>query len=126
MNKKLKKLIVLTGVLSLILMSCAVKNQSKANYNIQEGQRIKDTYYYDVEEDFKGMSLEIDLILEKGEVEFELIDPDGEIRWNEKVDSTKEFKEKKEFEKLVGEWDLRFENVDESGEGKLNLEFNRK
>lgn len=110
----------------LILIACTVKNQNKAHYSLEEGKKIKDTYYYDVEEDFKAMSLEIDLELEKGEVEFELIDPNGEIQWTDKVDARKDFKEKKEFKKIVGRWDLIFKSINESGEGELNLEFNRK
>lgn len=126
MNKKIKTLIILMAACILILTACSVKNQNKAHYSLEEGKKIKDTYYYDVEEDFKAMSLEIDLELEKGEVEFELIDPNGEIQWTDKVDARKDFKEKKEFKKIVGRWDLIFKSINESGEGELNLEFNRK
>ncbi len=124
MNKKLKIFILLAGL--FILTACVVKNQSKAHYHIEEGQKIKDTYYYDVEENFDGMSLEIDLELEKGEVEFQLIDPNGKVRWEEKVNSSEDFEEKREFEKVVGKWELLFESIDESGEGSLDLEFNKK
>lgn len=41
MNKKLKIFILLAGL--FILTACVVKNQSKAHYHIEEGQKIKDT-----------------------------------------------------------------------------------
>ena len=126
MCKRQRKLVFLTTFLILVLSSCVSLNQSKAHYNIVEGEKIKDSYYYDLQENFKGMTLEIDLELVKGEVEFQLVDPNGQVRWTELVDSSQGFKETREFEKVVGNWDLLFESIDESAEGHLSLEFNRK
>ncbi len=126
MCKRQRKLVFLTTFLILVLSSCVSLNQSKAHYNIVEGEKIKDSYYYDLQENFKGMTLEIDLELVKGEVEFQLVDPNGQVRWTELVDSSQGFKETREFEKVVGNWDLLFESIDQSAEGHLSLEFNRK
>ncbi len=124
MNKKLKIFVILTLV--SILISCGIKNQSKAHYNLQEGEQIKDTYYYEVEKGFKEITLKIDLELEKGEVEFRLVDPNGKIQWIETIDSTKKFNQTKELEKIIGKWDLIFDSINQSAEGRLSLEFNRK
>lgn len=88
-------------------------------------KKFTDTYSYNVEDDFKGMKLEINLNLTKGIVTFELKDPNGDIQWSGEVDSDKPLKEVKSFDKITGEWTLTFENVDNSGEGEMNLQFNR-
>ena len=113
------------GILIIVLTGCIVKNQSSAHYIIKEGHKITDTYYYDVEDDFEGMKLEIDLILTKGKVKFELKDPNGNIQWNGEVTSDKSLKETKDFDKISGKWTLTFESIDNLGEGELNLQFNR-
>ncbi|WP_291582634.1 hypothetical protein [Clostridium sp. UBA6640] len=124
MKRKVAAMAVI-GILIIVLTGCIVKNQSSAHYIIEEGHKIADTYYYDVEDDFEGMKLEIDLTLTKGKVKFELKDPNGNIQWNGEVTSDKSLKETKDFDKISGKWTLTFENIDNSGEGKLNLQFNR-
>lgn len=121
-----KRIILILSILivSVLVTGCIVKNESKASYSIKEGQSIHDTYYYEVKENFDGMSLKIEVELTKGEVEFELIDPEGNVRWTEIVNSEEEFIEVKEFEKLVGDWNLYFESIDNKAEGKLRLKFN--
>lgn len=122
-----RKLPILLIMVSLILgmTGCVVRDQSSAHYAITEGQKITDTYSYTVEEDFNGMKLEMNLTLTKGEVEFELKDPNGDIKWDGKATSEKSINEIREFEKIVGEWTLIFNSIDNTGEGKLALQFNR-
>lgn len=45
--------------------------------------------------------------------------------WNEEVNADKLFKELKNFDKIVENWPLTFESIDNSGEGKYELQFNR-
>ena len=71
------------------------------------------------------MKLEIDLTLTKGKVKFELKDSNRDIHWNGEVTSNKPLKAIKEFDKISGKWILTFEDTDNSGEGKLSLQFNR-
>ncbi|WP_077369175.1 hypothetical protein [Anaerosalibacter sp. Marseille-P3206] len=123
--KKRLTFIIIIGVFLLAMTGCIVRNQSSAHYSIKEGSKITDTYSYNVEDDFKGMKLKINLNLTKGIVTFELKDPNGDIQWSGEVDSDKPLKEVKSFDKITGEWTLTFENVDNSGEGELNLQFNR-
>ncbi len=122
-----RKLLILIIVLSLIvgMTGCIVRNQSSAHYTIKEGQKVTDTYSYTVEDDFNGMKLEINLELTKGDVEFELKDPNGDLRWDGKATSEKSINEIREFEKIVGEWTLIFNSIDNTGEGKIELQFNR-
>lgn len=124
MKRKFAAMAVI-GILIIVLTGCIVKNQSSAHYIIKEGHKITDTYYYDVEDDFEGMKLEIDLTLTKGKVKFELKDPNGNIQWNGEVTSDKSLKETKDFDKISGKWTLTFESIDNLGEGELNLQFNR-
>ncbi len=122
-----RRISILIIMLSLIfgMTGCIVRNQSSAHYTIKEGQRVTDTYSYTVEDDFNGMKLEINLTLTKGEVEFELKDPNGDIRWDGKATSEQSIKEINEFEKIVGEWTLIFNSIENSGEGEIKLQFNR-
>lgn len=78
MKKNLSLIIMIVTILS-IMTGCIVRNQSSAHNTIEQGSKIKDTYIYNVEDDFKGMKLEINLTLTKGNVKFELKDPNGEI-----------------------------------------------
>jgi len=78
-----------------------------------------------VEDDFNGMKLEINLTLTKGEVEFELKDLNGDVKWDGKVTSEKSLNEIREFEKIVGKLTLIFDSIENTGEGKLELQFNR-
>lgn len=123
--KKWLTFIILMGVFLFAITGCIVRNQSLANYNIKEGFAFTDNYSYNVEDDFKGMKLEINLTLTKGKVAFELKDPNGDIQWGGEVNSDEPLNEVKSFDKITGEWALTFENVDNSGEGELNLQFNR-
>lgn len=125
MKRKLTILTIIIGIFIFSAVGCVVRNQSSAHNTIKEGSKFSDTYNYDVEEDFKGMKLEVKLALKKGKVKFELKDPNGDIKWSEEVTSDKKFNETKEFEKIVGEWTLTFENIDLSGDGDLQLQFNR-
>ncbi|QUH21019.1 hypothetical protein [Alkaliphilus sp. B6464] len=122
-----RKFPILIIMVSLIfgMTGCIIRNQSSAHNTITEGQKITDTYIYTVEDDFNGMKLEINLALTKGEVEFELKDPNGVIKWDGKATSEKSINEIREFEKIVGEWTLIFKSIDNTGEGKLELQFNR-
>lgn len=124
MKRNLSLIIMIVTILS-IMTGCIVRNQSSAHNTIEQGSKIKDTYIYNVEDDFKGMKLEINLTLTKGNVKFELKDPNGEIQWREEATSDKPLKETKSFDKIVGDWTLTFESIDNSGEGKLDLQFNR-
>lgn len=122
-----RKLPILIIIVSLIfgITGCIVRNQSSAHNTITEGNKFTDTYSYTVEDDFNGMKLEINLTLTKGEVAFELKDPNGDIKWDGKATSEKSINEIKEFEKIVGEWTLIFNSIDNTGEGKLELQFNK-
>ncbi|MPM01948.1 hypothetical protein SDC9_48188 [bioreactor metagenome] len=124
MKKNLSLIIMIVTILS-IMTGCIVRNQSSAHNTIEQGSKIKDTYIYKVEDDFKGMKLEINLTLTKGNVKFELKDPNGDIQWSEEVTSDKPLKEIKSFDKIVGDWTLTFESIDNSGEGEFDLQFNR-
>lgn len=118
-------LAIIIGMIFLIMTGCVVKNQSSAQNTIKEGTEIRDIYTYNVEEDFKGIELEINLILTKGNVKFELKDPNGDIQWSEEATTDKPLNATKSFDKVVGEWTLTFENIDNSGEGEFDLQFNR-
>ncbi|GAA0732778.1 hypothetical protein [Clostridium oceanicum] len=124
MKRKLTLLVILS-IFLLSLTGCIIKNESSAHYTLKKGSKITDTYDYTVEDNFKGMKLKINLILTKGKVKFTLKDPEGNIQWSETVTSNKPLKETKKFNKKVGKWTLKFENINKSGEGKLNLQFNR-
>ncbi|PKM49187.1 MAG: hypothetical protein CVV02_17120 [Firmicutes bacterium HGW-Firmicutes-7] len=123
--KKWVIFIIVMGVFLFAITGCIVRNQSSANYSIKEGFEFTDTYSYNVEDDFKGMKLKINLTLTKGKVSFELKDPNGDIKWSGDVNLDEPLNEVKSFDKITGEWTLTFENVDNSGEGELNLQFNR-
>ncbi|WP_195266835.1 hypothetical protein [Clostridium sp. 1001275B_160808_H3] len=125
MIKRNLVLSIIIGIILFMMTGCIVRNQSSAHNTIKEGIEISDIYTYNVEEDFKGMKLEINLIITKGNVKFELRDPNGDIEWSEKVTSDKPLKETKSFDKVVGEWTLTFENIDNLGEGEFDLQFNR-
>ncbi len=124
MKRKLPILIIMVSLI-LGMTGCIVRNQSSAHNTITEGQKMTDTYSYTVDDDFNGMKLEINLVLAKGEVEFELKDPNGDIKWDGKATSEKSINEIREFEKIVGKWTLIFNSIDSTGEGKLELQFNR-
>ncbi|EJO5349155.1 hypothetical protein NRP93_003313 [Clostridium botulinum] len=124
MKKKLTFLMVIC-ILLLGMTGCIVRDQSSAHKTINEGSKFTDTYKYTVKDDFKGMKLKINLTLNKGQVSFKLKDPNGNVKWEGKVTSDKPMNETKEFDKIVGEWNLTFENVNNSGDGKLELQFNR-
>lgn len=123
--KRNLSLTIIIGMIFFVMTGCIVRNQSSAHNTIEQGTKISDTYTYTVEDDFKGMKLEINLTLTKGNVKFELKDPNGDIQWSEEVTSDKPLKEIKSFDKIVGDWTLIFESIDNSGEGKLDLQFNR-
>ena len=122
MKKRIQILIILLTLVT-VMTSCVSNNQSSAKTTIKENFAMSDTYNYDVDENSKGMKLKINLLLTKGTVEFQLKDPNGDIRWNSKATSEKEFDEVKEFKKITGEWTLTFTSVDNSSEGNLNLTF---
>lgn len=119
------RLTIIVVMIFFIMTGCIVRNQSSAHNTIEQGSKIKDTYIYNVEDNFKGMKLEINLTLTKGNVKFELKDPNGDIQWSEEVTSDKPLKEIKSFNKIVGDWTLTFESIDNSGEGEFDLQFNR-
>lgn len=123
--KKSLTITLILGLFIFMLTGCIVRNHSSAHNTITEGSKITDTYSYTVEDDFKGMKLEINLALTKGKVKFELKDPNGDVQWSEEVTADKSFKELKNFDKIVGNWTLTFESIDNSGEGKYELQFNR-
>ncbi|MDI9217200.1 hypothetical protein [Clostridium tertium] len=123
--KRNLSLAIIIGMIFFTMTGCIVRNQSSAQNTIKEGTEIRDIYTYNVEEDFKGMELEINLTLTKGKVKFELKDPNGDIQWSEEVTTDKPLKEIKSFDKVVGEWTLTFESIDNSGEGEFDLQFNR-
>lgn len=108
------------------LSGCIVWNESRGYGIINEGQNITNTHPYNVNDDFKGMKLKVDLKLNKGEVKIQLKDPNGEIRWEEIATKDNHIEETKEFEKIVGEWMLTFTSIDNTGDGKYNIKFNRK
>ncbi|MCR1950610.1 MULTISPECIES: hypothetical protein [unclassified Clostridium] len=116
---------IIIGIVFSIMTGCVVRNKSSAHNTIKEGTEISDIYTYNVEDDFKRMKLEINLTLNKGKVKFELKDPNGNIQWSEEVTTDKALKEIKSFDKVVGEWTLTFENIDNTGEGEFDLQFNR-
>lgn len=122
MKKRIQILVILLSLV-IVMTGCISKNQSSAKATIKENFAMMDTYNHIVEENSKGMKLKIDLLLTKGTVEFELKDPNGDIRWNSKVNSEKEFDEVKEFDKITGEWTLTFTSINNSGEGNLKLTF---
>ena len=122
MKKRIQTLIILLSLVTIIT-GCVSKNQSSAKATIKENFAMSDTYDYNVEENSKGMKLRINLLITKGTVEFELKDPNGDITWQGKANSEKEFDEIKEFEKITGQWSLTFNSIDNSGEGSLKLSF---
>ena len=122
MKKRIQTLIILLSLVTIIT-GCVHKNQSSAKATIKESFTMSDTYDYKVEENSKGMKLRINLLLTKGTVEFELKDPNGDIRWQGKINSEKEFDEAKKFENITGQWLLTFNSIDNSGEGNLKLSF---
>ena len=90
--KKSLTITLILGLFIFMLAGCVVRNQSSAHNTITEGAKITDTCNYTVEDNFKGMKLEINLALTKGNVKFELKDPNGDVQWSEEVTTDKSFK----------------------------------
>ena len=95
------------------------------SYSIKKGKDISESYGYDMKEDCKGVELNINLKLKEGKISFKLIDPEGNIQWEQTVNSSKEFNCTKSFEKVAGYWSLEFENVERLCEGELMFEFKK-
>lgn len=116
--------VVITLVIMTITGCYYVEDESNAKYDIQKG-KITDNYYYDVEDDFEGMKLNIKLEVNEGKVSYELKDPNGEVQWSNVVEGETTYDKVKEFEKIVGKWTLEFESINNEAEGKLNIKFNK-
>lgn len=117
--------VVITLVIMTITGCYYVEDESNAKYDIQKGKKITDNYYYDVEDDFEGMKLNIKLEVNEGKVSYELKDPNGKVQWSNVVEGETTYDEVKEFEKIVGKWTLEFESINNEAEGKMNIKFNK-
>ncbi|MCT4508471.1 MAG: hypothetical protein N4A48_06870 [Tepidibacter sp.] len=118
----IKKRVVLLMCSVFILTGC--NNISESSVYNKFSKELNDVYYFDVEEGFKEVKLEIDLNVEKGSVKFELKNPNEDVGWSEVVKG--DFHEIKDLDKIEGKWELRFESLDSDTNGELNIKFSGK
>lgn len=115
-----------TLAMVLLISGCYyVEDESSARYNIKKGQKITDTYGYEVKDSYNGMKLKIELDVTDGSISYELKDPSGNIQWSDTVTAGTKLDETKSFNQIEGNWTLNFNNINNEGEGKLKIKFNK-
>ncbi|UCC76034.1 MAG: hypothetical protein JSW37_11005 [Anaerolineales bacterium] len=78
--------------------------------------RDTDTYVYpfQIVESVTSMSLRLVIQTQRGSLEYRLVDPDGQVRWQGQVYAVSSH-ETRQFEPIVGEWRLEMHPQDLKG-----------
>lgn len=133
MKTKKKKIILICGLIAVSLISIIFFLNKKEDYSTSvENTILKDDFEskfnllrnsFSINKEVgKKFYVDLSFNLDSGNLEMEIINPKGEVKWREQVTSKTKDKLFKEFESEIGEWKINLHiNKDTNGKFKGDI-----
>ena len=116
--------IALIVVLLALQLACSfsrgIERSSHRSHNRSSShfERTTETrlFTYEVGESMRHIDLDVEMKLDEGAVEWHVVDPEGEVRWEHRVDTHRRVHEGCNLQPVTGEWYIEVEMHDAAGE----------